>query len=128
MSDAFAAMMNSFDNDEDKGGVGAMLELDLTHAPDSALAHSIAQICQGVVGSLVSSGYFKNLMEQEFRARATASSIDHTVYVDTRCTDLLNMIENHIEEFHSKPQIEEGSLEALREKVRTFKLLTEEKQ
>ena len=65
---------------------------------------------------------------EEFRARATASSIDHTVYVDTRCTDLLNMIENHIEELHSKPQIEEGSLEALREKVRTFKLLTEEKQ
>ena len=51
MSDAFAAMMNSFDNDEDKGGVGAMLDLDLSHAPDSALAHSIAQICQGVVGS-----------------------------------------------------------------------------
>jgi hypothetical protein len=122
------------------------LSVDLSHVPNSALANSIAQICQGVIGSLIaeSGGLARNSLESA-GAKSAINMNGHSIsnvsypynsgdavplsFVDNMKRDIeakiFQEVNQHFMAFHNKPQYAENSIEAIRERVTTFSLFTD---
>lgn len=117
--------------------------IDLNLDPQSPLAVSVQQIAQGVMGSLFSeNGGFNTVlgkrdidMNHEFRITGLQqpnypSDAANKQYVDNLRYEFERLIEIKIDEHfmlnHSKPQYEENSIEALKERVSNFSLFKKE--